>query len=129
MESGGMAVAYVRGNPHGKPMWHVWYQPKGTQQLQRTILYGRAPQGARIEKGIDSARRSIQQLFGGTTGNRIIKEDTGAVDTTIELGGKSPKISFEKDLNITPRAKRLTPRSPRISPKPPRISQKAPRIS
>jgi hypothetical protein len=135
-EAGGMAVAYVRGNPHGKGMWHVWVIPKPGADLERLILYGPAPQGARIEKGQRSAYRSMQQLFGRAAARRLIMEDTGAVDTVIELGGKKPKISFERDKNIasrpprlTPPFQRLTPRTPRITPRTPRITPKTPRLS
>jgi hypothetical protein len=128
-ESGGMAVAYLRGTPHGKGMWHVWVRPHPDAELERLILYGRPPEGARIESGAHSAYRSIQQLFGRSAARRVIKEDTGAVDTTIELGGKQPKISFERDVRLTPPFKKLTPSTPRISPKPPRITPKSRRIS
>jgi hypothetical protein len=120
MAAGGMAVAYQRGELGNKDVWHAWYQRPDTRELERVIIMGRAPEGARIEDGPKSAYRSIQTLFGKGQRRRIITEDTGAVDTKIEISGKSPQITFERDV-ISKGQQRISGKDERITENPPKI--------
>jgi hypothetical protein len=132
IEKSDFSVVYKRGQlgVDKKDVWHTWALKD--DKWNRVIVMGDAPQGARVVDGPMSAYKTIQQLGKGKLPKAELFEDTGAVDTRISLGGKTPRIAFERDASIKPTGERSAPlseKAPRLSYYSPRISQRAPRIS
>lgn len=74
-------LAYRRGELKGKgSVWHIAYYPYGPKD--KTILYGPAPEGAKMVKGKGSTDKSAK-LIRGIQPTKPIFRNTGAVDDVI----------------------------------------------
>ncbi len=113
------ALAFRMGQLQGKDVWHVIKYPYKSQD-DHLVVIGRKPQGASVMRGVRSAYRTAQRLYGKTPSKKLTL-DIGFQDVIISpLGAKGVSLGFKPDIRLETKSDITVGKRAKIFPLPKR---------